>query len=858
MQWRSKTLNYIGIMMKRNSFLTLFAVFVCSLAFAQQQKLVSPKEFLGYELGERFTRHYQTVGYFKYVSDLMPNVTLKQYGETNEYRPLVYAVITAPENFKDLETIRTDNLKRAGVLEGSPVGEKKAIVWMSYNVHGNEASGMEAAMLTLYELCDPQNARTQAWLKNTIVIIDPCINPDGRDRYANFNGQYSNAPYNMNEDAMEHHEPWPGGRENHYMFDLNRDWAWATQVETKHRLKIYNEWFPHVHVDFHEQGYSRPYYFAPAAEPFHEVITPWQRKFQTMIGKNHAKYFDEQGWLYFTKEIFDLYYPSYGDTYPTYSGAIGMTYEQGGGGYAGLGIRTPEDDPLTLKDRLLHHHVTGLSTVEITSQNATQVVDEFEKYFRENNTNPAGAYKTYVIKGDNNFDKLARITHWMDVHGIRYGHAGAGKSSSGFDFQTQKTGSVTLSTEDIVINIAQPKSRFISAVFEPKSKLSDTLTYDITAWNLFYAYDLKGFALAEKIVVAKKYEAKPLTVPSIAKPYAYLFPYKTLDDANFAAALMKAGIKVRAAQRSFTANGIAFDPGTLIVTRRNNEAIENFDDQVQSLAKIMQRQVFATATGFVEKGKDLGSSDVSYLKAPKVAMLFGEQTSSLSSGEIWHFFEKELMYPLTQIGTNYFKRSNWTNYNVLIIPDGRYRLFDDAMLEDLGDWVSQGGKLIVIGDALSSFADKKVFSLKRFASENEKSDAEALEKKQQKKEQLIRYEDLERKELSGYIFGAIYKIDLDNSHPLGFGMRNTYFSLKTTEQRFAFLDQGWNVGVIKTKPSPIHGYAGYTANKKLENSLVFGVEEKGSGKVIYMIDNPLFRDFWENGKLIFANAVFMN
>jgi hypothetical protein len=236
---------------------------------------------------------------------------------------------------------------------------------------------------------------------------------------------------------------------------------------------------PHIHVDFHEQGYSHPYYFAPAAEPFHEVITPWQRNFQTLIGKNNAKYFDEQGWLYFTKEVFDLYYPSYGDTYPTYSGSIGMTYEQAGGGYAGLSIVTPEEDPLTLRDRLIHHFTTGLSTVEITAQNYGSVVDEFGKYFQENISNPTAAYKTFVIKADNNGDKLKKLTSWMDFHSIQYGHAAAGRSASGYEYQTQKTTSFNLTTDDIIVNIYQPKSRFISTVFEPKSKLPDSLTYDV-------------------------------------------------------------------------------------------------------------------------------------------------------------------------------------------------------------------------------------------------------------------------------------------------------------------------------------------------------------------------------------------
>ena len=271
-------------------------------------------------------------------------------------------------------------------------------------------------MKTIYDLVDPSNTKTQAWLKNTVVIIDPCINPDGRDRYANFYNQYGNSPANSNGDSKEHHEPWPGGRANHYLFDLNRDWAWQTQTESQARLKLYNQWMPHVHVDFHEQSYRNPYYFAPAAEPLHEVITKWQREFETMIGKNNAKYFDQEGWLYFTKENFDLFYPSYGDSYPTFNGAIGMTYEQAGGGYGGLTVLTPEGDPLTLKDRLTHHYTTGLSTVEITSQNATRVVDEFAKYFQEGMNNPASPYKTFVIKGDNNPDKIKTLTTWFDTH----------------------------------------------------------------------------------------------------------------------------------------------------------------------------------------------------------------------------------------------------------------------------------------------------------------------------------------------------------------------------------------------------------------------------------------------------------
>tara|TARA_R110002124_G_scaffold273595_1_gene443065 strand:- start:1051 stop:1938 length:888 start_codon:yes stop_codon:yes gene_type:complete len=280
-----------------------------TLSFAQ--KIQSPNAFLGYDIGTEFSRHHQVVDYFKAVANALPNqVKLEQYGKTNERRPLYLAYVSSKANIKNLETIRENNLKNTGLLEGSPTATDVAIVWLSYNVHGNEASSTEAAMLTLYKLLTER----KDLLENTVVIIDPCINPDGRDRYVNWYNETASQPYDIDRQASEHNEPWPGGRPNHYLFDLNRDWAWATQVETQTRLIAYNKWMPHIHVDFHEQGINEPYYFAPAAEPFHEIISDWQRDFQTEIGKNHAKYFDAEGWLFFTRESFDLLYPSYGDT----------------------------------------------------------------------------------------------------------------------------------------------------------------------------------------------------------------------------------------------------------------------------------------------------------------------------------------------------------------------------------------------------------------------------------------------------------------------------------------------------------------------------------------------------------------
>jgi hypothetical protein len=838
-------------------FPVLALLFSMALSGFAQQQLLKPNEFLGYELGERFTRHHRVVEYFQHVASVIPNVELYKYGETYEYRPLVYAVITSPENLKNLEQIRLDNLRRAGMESGTP-STKIPIVWLSYNVHGNEASSIEASMQTLYELANPANGTSANWLKNTVVIIDPCINPDGRDRYANFYNSFGNRPANSSPDAREHREYWPGGRSNHYWFDLNRDWAWLTQIESQQRIKVYNQWMPHVHVDFHEQGYNNPYYFAPAAEPYHEVITPWQREFQVMIGKNHAKHFDKQGWLYFTKEVFDLYYPSYGDTYPTYNGAIGMTYEQAGGGFAGLSITTREGDPLTLKDRWMHHHTTGMSTVEITAVNAARVLDEFEKYFRENNSNPASPYKTYVIKGDNQPDKIQRLTKLMDAHGIKYGYPSAGKSTRGFDYSSQTTQAVNLSSDDIIISVYQPKSRFITTLFEPQSKLPDSVTYDITAWNLMYAHGLKGFALNERINVGKAYQPKEMVqTPVSGKPYAYVFRYQSLNDVKFLGDLLNKGIKVRAAMKSFKVNGESFDAGSLIVTQRNNESIADFDQFIQSLAREHNRKWFAATTGFVDSGKDFGSGYVNYIKAPKIAALVGDQTSSLSAGATWHFFEQELQYPITQIGTDYFRSIDLGNYDVLLVPEGRYRMFDEETMKSVQEWVSNGGRLILVSGALNAFADKNGFALKKFATEEAKKEAEKKDKEDQAKDVLLPYDAAERHAISQTISGAIYKVTLDKTHPLAFGLGDAYYTLKTNEMYFSYLQQGWNVGVIKGKAKPVQGFAGYKINKKLDNSFVFGVEEKGRGSIVYFVDDPLFRNFWESGKMLFANAVFM-
>jgi uncharacterized membrane protein len=622
------------------------------------------------------------------------------------------------------------------------------------------------------------------------------------------------------------------------MFDLNRDWAWLTQVESQQRLKMYNQWLPHVHVDFHEQGVNNPYYFAPAAEPFHEVITDFQRDFQVTIGKNHAKYFDAKGWFYFTKEVFDLLYPSYGDTYPMYNGSIGMTYEQGGSGRAGLGVITSIGDTLTLKDRIAHHFTTGISTVEVAAGNAQKLNDEFKKFYLPKNYK----YKSYVLNGDP--DKIKALTSLLDQHQIVYGN-GNGSTAKGFDYASGKTGSTKTSSNSLVVSTNQTKGTLVKVLFEPNAKLSDSLTYDITAWSLPYAYGLDAIASENIVASSKSNVENKAGMPLDINAYAYMTDWNSMDDARFLADLLKEGIRVRYTEKPFSLEGKKFDRGSLIITNADNKNKKGFHRFLEATAKKNGKTLTSTATGFVESGKDFGSSSVQMISDTKIAVLSGEPTSTLQFGEVWHFFEQQLNYPVTIVDSDYWKQVDLTKYDVLVLPDGWYgSSFDEDQLQRLKGWVKNGGKLIAMGGAINGIDGEKGFGIK--ARETKKDTTLSLEA----------YDISEREDIKNAITGAIFKTKVDTTHPLAYGYKDTYFSLKLGDDAYEYLDKG-TVVYLDKDTSPVAGFAGSDAQKKIGKTLIFGVENYGRGQVVYMVDNPLFRGFWENGKLFFVNALFM-
>jgi len=820
---------------------------------ATKAQIKSPEQFLGYPIGSRFTPYHKIVDYLEYVASNSKMVKLQQYGFTNEHRPMLAAFVGTESNIAQLENIRINNLQLARQASGiSAEGNMKApaIVWLSYNVHGSEPASSEAAMLTLFALINPENTQTKAWLQNTLVVIDACQNPDGRDRYVNWYNSIVGKNFNPLPLSREHKEPWPGGRTNHYNFDLNRDWAWQTQLESRNRISLYNKWLPQVHVDLHEQGYNAPYYFAPAAEPFHEIITPWQRTFQEYVGRNNARYFDKNNWLYFTRERFDLFYPSYGDTYPMYNGAIGMTYEQGGIG-GGLGIITAEGDTLTLTKRALHHFTSSMSTIEVASQYADKLIAEFKKYFNEAVSGNIGTYKSYIIRQQpSDKERIEALKKLLDKNNIIYGTASG--SVVGYHYFSNKEERYTINPNDLVISGTQPRAALVQALFEPQSRLSDSATYDITAWAMPYCYGLDAWA-SRQVLNVQPFPKAQVIRNTFIQPYGLIIPKAGGVHAILLAQLLKEGVRIRIAEKDFTVNKKSYTRGAAIILKTGNEKFgDDLWNKVAGLANSLQVKMDEVTTGMVDVGADFGSNDVRAIKTPRVALLSGEGVASYAMGEVWNYFDEELQYPISLINVTDIGNINWASTDVMILADGNYQFLNNKDITNkLLEWIKAGGRLIALERAVKQISkqDWSAFKLKVQDEDTAGKNDDLVSSK---------YGERERSQLSTSTPGAIFKVWVDNSHPMFYGYPSYYYTLKLDNDLYYPIKsgEGWNTGVLK-KDKEMAGFVGKKVSSKMTNGVLFGVQEMSRGQIVYITDDVLFRRFWENGKEIFFNSVFL-
>ena len=830
---------------------TVFSFYLMlTLVLSVHSQVQSPSQFLP-NYGKQISYYHQAENYFKHLTEKSALIKHQKYGVTPEQRDLNVYFISSAENLANLEQIRNNNLAAIGLSQNKSqmIGDK-LIVWLSFNVHGNEFAGTESAMTVAYELVNPSNAETKKWLENTIVILDPCINPDGYSRYGNWLREISGKKTHPELSDREHMEVWPGGRYNHYIFDLNRDWAWQTQPETQQRIALYNQWMPQVHTDVHEMGYDSPYFFPPSAEPLHEYIEKYQKDFHYTLGKNISKKFDAQNWMYNTGERFDLFYPSYGDTYPTYNGAVGMTLEQGGIG-AGREVVMSNGINLTIKDRLTHHATAVLTVVESAASQADVLLKGFRGFMNNSRKTVKGNYKMYVMK---NNPKLIQMADLLKKNNIEFSYADASLKASGFNYYTKAEKGFTIEPNDLIVKVDQQKAVFAQVLFEPNQKLNDSLSYDITSWALPLAYGVEGYALKNSVAIKTKASIEVLekTIPQTV--YAFHIPWNNRISAQVLSLLHQNNIKVRSAMKKAVFGDTTVEPGGLLVTKTDNPKVVDFEKTITELVKI-KTDFNYILTGFSSNSKDVGGENFNLLKAPKIVLLSGKGVGSTEFGSVWYYLEETVGYPVSVVDADNLKRVKLYNYNTLILPDGYYDFSEDQQ-KQIGEWVKNGGKVIAMNSALTLFEGKEGYALSPFATEADKLSSEKEAEEEALKERFLDFQDTERRYISKSIPGAIIENLLNKTHPMSFGLGDKYFSLKTDDRHYSLLKKATNV-VYVPKDYKSYGFVGNEIKKKLNNTVSFAVDKKENGEVIYMIDNPLFRGFWENGNLLFSNALFL-
>ncbi len=836
------------------------AVLATPTALAGQGAVQSPEEYLGYARGERFTDHAGVVGYMEHVAEAAPDVAvLRRYGATEEGRPLVRLVVGRADHMAELEAVleRNRRLTDPSLSEAEArriASSNPAVVYLSYGVHGSESSSSEAAMWTAWDLV--RGAEEVAGvLDSVIVVLDPALNPDGRDRYVGFYRQARGVEPNPKAESREHFEPWPGGRYNHYLFDLNRDWSWLTQRETRARLATWGTWTPQVHVDFHEMGYTSTYFFFPPATPVNPIFPSHTMDWSEHFGRANAAAFDEQGWEYFTRQSFDLFYPGYGDSWPSLLGGIGMTYEQAGGGRAGLVIERPDGLSLTLAERSLHHWVAGESTIRAAAVAKTRLLESFARFHREVDRGlPAG----YLIAPDAAPDRAEALVALLQDQGV-------GVEESGRAFRSDATPHPSYGQRSdfpsgtFLVRTRQPRGRLAAALLQPEALLEASYSYDISAWSLPYAYGVEAHAVervpegawAQASRRQRVFASEATTGAGRAafaaaeEPYGYLVPPGLRAWRGLVPFLAGDG-RALVMEESFTMAGRDWPAGTIFLPRHGNEDLSS-----RVAAAGLAERATPVATGFVPDGNDLGTRDRIALELPRVALLAGEGVSPTSYGAHWFFLERTLGLPFDAVPLAHVGSETLEGYDVVVAP-AMWGRGDGEATDALRDWVERGGTLVAVDGAARSLGSAIAGITVRERADDGEELARALRSREQREEERWR-EDVP---------GTILPVSLDPANPLAFafganGMTNRSFVLHAGGQAFEPEEGYESVAFFPEGLSKISGVISQENLDLLSRSTWLATKRVRRGRVILFADDPLFRHFWYAAFQAYANAVLI-
>lgn len=854
-------------------------------ASALDASIPSPEKFLGYAIGSHYTRHEQIVAYFRELARVSNRIHVQTIGKTYEEREQIIATITSPDNYNNLESIRQEHLTL--VDPAKPLIDSKApvIIHLGYNVHGNESSSAEVSLLTAYYLVAAANdTEVQKWLKEAVIFIDPSLNPDGRDRAANWYNSYKSFPPVADPLDKEHVEIWPGGRTNHYFADLNRDWLNLIHVESRNRVQFFHQWYPNVQIDFHEQGSNATYYFEPTPKRHESPIIPqFLYDANATLATYHAKALDEIGSLYFTKENYDNLSPIYGSTYPKFYGSVAATFEEASS--RGLVTETV-NGPLTFTFSIRNHLTTSLSTIKgaVTEKTTLfKVQKDLFKYALEQAK--ANKTKAYVF-GDSRDENLTRkFLNLLLQHHINVYEVDASITLEGKKFEKRKS---------YIVPAEQPNFLIIHSLFET-NQLKDSIYYDNTGWSVIHAYGLQyagintsAFSKGKQVTALPEAKGQVDGGPS---SLAYITAFTDYNSTQALFTLLQKGVLVKTSFKPFTVNTGSnqkkFGYGSLVIpVAAQSIKQDSLYKLLQDVAESSNVTFTSVNTGFSSEGIDLGSSNIKAVRKPEVALAFGQGVTSSEAGQIWFLLNQQLGLPVVKLDLQQFERALLKRYNTIILPGGSYNTWNKTTIDKIKDWVNEGGVLITLQNASAwaiqnEIAKEKVLTDDQTPKPNPapgantkpadnntarpvqtslgQSGSEKTEPvaSSDNKNTRLDYDQQQDTEGAKRINGAIFTADLDTTNPIAFGVttRKLYINKNSNTFLQASSNKYSTVALYDAKPF-VNGYASKENIKKVSNSAAVLLSQTGAGQVVLFADDPTYRSYWLGTNRLFLNSIF--
>jgi hypothetical protein len=842
--------------------LAVFFLFVCVTTTALGQNapapsgaIPTPDELLGYKLGDRFTPWDHILGYFTELTKRSNLISVDQFGQTYEGRPLVLATITSAKNRAALDQIRrdvaslasadVDPARAAQIAKNTP-----AIVWLAFGVHGNESSSAEAAMRVASTLLrDPDSASI---LDNVVVVIDPLQNPDGRERYVQWFTRTRGAEANPNSEAFEHAEPWPGGRYNHYLTDMNRDWAWTSQQETQARVTLYRLWNPQVVVDFHEMGTNSTYFFPPDAKPINVNLPKDVEHWLEVFGRANAEAFSKRGWPFFVNEEFDLFYPAYGDSWPALHGAIGMTYEVAGGGRGGTAVEREDGAVLLLAHRIDEHYTTGMATLRTASQNREALLGYTYTAARTQIDNGKNSY--LVLPGSPNFEPLMEL---MQRQAVKVGILSAPVTAKATRVDSEIAENKTFPAGTAVISTKQALGRLVETLFEKsptfsKGYLEEQRTktsadesddfYDLTSWSLPLAMNVETFVTNVPLTAEMRPYERPAPPAMRPATYGYLVEANEPNLYRAAGRMLAAKINFSVTEDELVAGERTFPRGSIVILKGSNKP--DLDAALGRIAGETGVTAHPIDSGWIGTTA-LGSNRIHYIKDPQIGLFGGPGTDATSYGAIWHTLDIEVPTPHTNLSLESFRNLDLSHYRVLIFPDGGS--YTDRLgkkgIEKLQEWVRSGGTIVAVkgGSAFLREKDVDLSKVKPWEAPKKKDDDKTTAEE--------RYNEFR-------VPGSAFRTVMSERSYLTFGVpRPPAVLIEGTAALQPLSHKVDNIVTIDAKNPLVSGVAWPESLDRLKGAVYLTAEPYGRGTVITFADEPNYRLFWRGTLPLFMNAV---